>query len=514
MKKIFAIIALSIFTWMKANAQGESYFDYNDNYRNVPTELGGLSSVVFVSKIPNLIITTQEESDPQPQKTVNNSGLYEYEIVVDLAKQRGERHFTISKEGTVYTTKISKKTLKKNNRLYITIEEPERFVRLINHSRPTDYDKDNRIIIEITTSLNDLSIDGTKDNPIVSDVISSVSHSGLNLKRIVINLEKLKELISSYEALEKEKYQLEAKMSRQTLTEDEFSRLDLVKDSLLQELNDSIGLVTSITLKATGTNRMQIPSDDILSLAKGVNKLSYATEGGTEIKEVFGDANKQTINLAETEFNRRNYVEAAKIYRNAMSDPDATVDQKQFYETKAVEMEQLRDLKRALNTQVHNINEMKKAGGMIDYNKLEELYKAAMANCDELYRYHRHEYYPETSVKLKSALEGLGQVITGAITKGGYHQGVSKHEPLHHVSIYGVKYYFEKSMKKGTPAGADLLGSADEKGLFHVQFEKGKYSGLLFVPVTPDIDKIKNENQYYPLDGTKHMNLKVNFYDK
>ncbi len=512
MKKIFAIIVLSIFTWMEANAQAESYFDYNDNYKNVPTELGGLSSVVFVSKIPNLIINTQEDSDPEPTKTVNGNGLYEYEITVDLAKQRGERHFKISKEGTVYTTVINKKTLKKNNRLYITIEEPERFVRLINHSRPTDIDREGRIIIEITTSLNDLSIDGTKDNPIVSSESSSVSHSGLNLKTIVINHEKLKELVSSYEALEKEKDQLEAKMS--TLTEDEFSRHDLITDSLLPELNEKIASVTSITLKATGTNRMQIPSDDILSLAKGVKKLSYATEGGTEIKEVFGDANKQTINLAETEFNRRNYVEAAKIYRNAMSDPDATFEQKQFYETKAIEMEQLRDLKRALNTQVHNINEMKKAGGMIDYNKLEELYKAAMANCDELYRYHRHEYYPETSLKLKSALEGLGQIITGAITKGGYHQGVSRHEPLHHVAIYGVKYYFEKSMKKGTPAGADLLGNADEKGLFHVQFEKGKYKGLLFVPVTPDIDKIKNENQYYPLDGTKHMNLKVNFYDK
>lgn len=512
MKNTFAIIALSTLTWMEANAQAESYFDYNDNYKNVPTELGGLSSVVFVSKIPNLIINTQEDSDPEPSKTINGNGLYEYEITVDLAKQRGERHFKISKEGTVYTTVINKKTLKKNNRLYITIEEPERFVRLINHSRPTDIEPVGSI--DITTSLNDLSIDGTKDNPIVSSESSSVSHSGLNLKRIVINQEKLKELVSSYEALEKEKDQLEAKMSGQTLTEDEFSRYDLIKDSLLPEWNEKIASVTSITLKAPGTNRMQIPIDDILSLAKGVKKFSYAIEGGTEIKEVFGDANKQTINLAETEFNRRNYVEAAKIYRNAINDPSTTDNQKQFYETKAIEMEQLRDLKRALNTQVHDINEMKKSGGMIDYNKLEELYIAAMANCDELYRYHRHEYYPETSAKLKSALEGLGQIITGAITKGGYHQGVSKHEPLHHVTIYGIKYYIEKSMKKGKPAGADLLGSSDEKGLFHVQVEKGKYDGLLFVPVTPDIDKIKNENQYYRLDGIKHMNLKVNFYDK
>lgn len=523
MKHILLSIILAAFS-LAMPAQDKTNLSFSTRSDTDASLSNGRSAVVFTASNDNFIIQAVSKADKVLPTRMLQNGKYATEVVCDLSNGDVNHSFKVIIKGTSLGDYV-KVALASSKRFYVDITQT------IAHNLYFEYPNTQRAYTVNGKSAIEFSVPDYVEGVVVtcSEGIGNVdrtSAQGLNIFTLELDCAALKKLISdisaksaeaqkkikaAQDAIEAQKKYEDENMEKEGFDFDaadkKREKLDADLENAFQYERDNVPALF-VSLLANKSNVVPVDIERIKQLTEPKQKLQINVIDGMHVETVFATHCQQIIDQARREYRQRKYNAAAISYREAANDASATDYDKETCLRNAEEMDRYSKLKEAANNQVRTINSYKKQGGMIDYNKLEENYNAAIRNFRSLFDETQDEWYQNMINKLAAARDGLGQVIVGTTTKGGYHQGKGDTEVVNAVDIYAINYYRKlDDLKEGTHG--TKVGSVNEDGTFHVQLEKGKYKGLLFVP-RPET-KIK-KNEYYRLDGNKHMKLRVNFY--
>ena len=146
-----------------SNAQSD-YLKATEETKKVENvELGGKTSFVFESKSKDLIITSSINSDEELERAFAEAksveGGYHYELIVPADRKR---IFTVTKQGTAYSTTVTKMPLK-DRRIYYTVTEIPNPIMLENQSGRSDlYPVEKKACLQFTSPISDLKVDFSK----------------------------------------------------------------------------------------------------------------------------------------------------------------------------------------------------------------------------------------------------------------------------------------------------------------------------------------------------------------
>jgi len=527
MKKAFIIVALLLGSTLSALAQDMLKFGQARKEAD-PTIDNTKSVVAFVTSNDNFRVTPQANIDIVRPVRQTADGKYVTEVVCDLAAHPDRaRSFKILIKGTSLGD-YTKQVVEPGKRLYVEVtntEEHNLYFNVMDTER--GYFKEGGVAgieFSVPDYIDNPKVDCTEG---IGHVTESKAGNGVNIVTFEVNIAKLKAARAAYNA-NKTAAEAKVKQAEEALKafydygmqhmDDEgydFDKADKEKEQKQAALDQAYSELEAveppfINLYADKSNAVPVNIERFIDKLTSPKSLLQINVGdGMHVETKFDRSYNQLRAQADREYRQRKYNAAMATYRNAAADPSATEYEKQDCMSYAGQMEELSQAKAAAYNKIRAINELKKKGGVVDFNQLEELYNAAIVNFRHLYQDTQDPEYQTMVNKLNKAIQL--QIVSGVVTRGGYHQGQGGQTSLTGVDIYGVFRYDRKTMKEGKPvSGAEKIGSVDEKGLFRVDFEKRKYVGLLFVPT--NLEDLKNDhNQYYPLDGTKHMNLKVRF---
>lgn len=490
------------------------------------------SIVAFITANDNFRVTPVANIDKVKPTRQTTDGKYITEVVCDLgANSDRARSFKVTIKGTSLGD-YTKQVVEPGKRILIDVTntiEHNLYFEPMNTER--GYKKEGGVAgieFNVPDYIDNPKVDCSEG---IGHVVETKGGNGVNIVIFEVNIAKLNAAREKY-TVDTTKAVANLNEAQATLKafneyEDkhmndegyDFDKADIEKkkkEDAVEEATNQLAQLEPpfINLYASKSNVVPLNIDLYIKqekLTKPKSLLQINVGDGMHTETKFDRSYNQLRAQADREYRQRKYNAAITSYRNAAADPSATDFEKQSCLSLAEQMVEYSQAKQTAYNQIRAINDMKKQGGMVDYNKLEETYNTAIVNFRHLYQDTQDEEYQTMVNKLIKARDAMGQVITGVVYRGGYHQGQGGVAQLTGVKIYGLHYYNPKKMDEGVPAGGDFLGEVDEKGLFHLQLEKGKYTGLLFVP-REDIKELKNEkNQYYRIEGTKHMNLKVPF---
>ena len=527
---------LTLFLTGVLNLAAQDVVRFGQVHKETDPKIDDTKSVVaFITPTDNFRVTPVSKVDKVKPTQQMSDGKYVTEVVCDLsANSDRSRSFKVTVKGTSLGD-YTKQVIEPGKRLQVDVTntiEHNLYFEPMNTER--SYKKEGGVAgieFSVPDYVDNPKIDYTEGIGHVVDTPSDVARvSGVNYVTFEVNINKFKELRARYTsdtiAANAKIRAAEAALKAFIEYDDkhmndegyDFDKADKEKEQKQEAVEKAYEELESIipphiNLYASKSNVVPLNIDRYLDKLTTPKSLLQINVGdGMHVETKFDRSYNQLRAQADREYRQRKYNAAITSYRNAAADPSATEFEKASCLSLATQMEEYSQMKVTAYNQIRSINEMKQKGGFVDYNKLEDTYNIAIEKFRYLYQDTQDEEYQTMVGKLIKARDGLGQVITGVVTRGGYHQGQGGETSLTGVDIYGLYRYNAKKMKDGVPEkeDAEKLGAVDEKGLFHLQLEKGKYVGLLFVP-TNTSDLKNDDNQYYPLNGTKHMNLKVRF---
>jgi hypothetical protein len=521
MKRLFSIIAFAHFLLLGICAQG------NVDFGETKTETDGnlksnQAAVVFVSSTNSFTINPIDVNDKVGTAKQQPNGKYATEIICDLSKGDHNHSFNVLISGTSLG-EYKKIALSSGKRFTIEISQAlahNLYFEYPNTQRGYTVNGKSAIEFIVPDDIDGADLSYSQN---IGGKLTRSSNQGINILTLEIDCDLLKKFISDMEASKVAAAQKKAAAEKaledyqkyydDNMTKDGFNfdaadkKVEELQEAVLKSEEGILNLFVNFFAKKS--NAVPVDLTKIKALVTPKNRLQINIGDGLRTKTVFRNRYEQLKDQADREYRQRKYNAAAKSYREAANDPSANQYDKETCLGNATQMDLYSELKVAANSQIRTINDMKAKGGMIDYNLLEETYNAAIQNFQTLKDQTQDEYYEQMIGKLISARNAMGQVIVGTTTKGGYHQGQGSVSKVTDVDIYGLQSYGKlKELKEGIHG--EKVGEVTPEGTFHLQLEKGKYRGLLFVPRKSSGLK---QNEFYRLDGEKHMKLRVNFYN-
>lgn len=465
--------------------------------------LDGQAGFLFYSSCADLVFSIgNPEHFPltveKPSKEQDSRYVYLAKVKI-LHSDRLDTRFSVSRRGDASKDEF-KVNLKADYAQAYLVEPVTNRIVINEQDGARSTATDALVQIEFTTNVTGLKV--VTASGLRSELKRGKSPSGAEIITLNVDYNCLKEARENYrkaqdafDSLNHELVEVEAGEK----TDEDWKRLDALEKEV-QALGAKLADLGQVSISAAGSNVLTLDISDV----KNAEKRNYAVL--TMKEEVRVDAIEENKALARKAAAERQFRSAAELYRKALTFQGATHADSVYCSERAARMDTCYQLNTLANGALKKVNEMKRSGKMVDYGLAEECYMVAISNNRSLHAITQDEEFSRRAEKIQEVYQKLGLVIEGRTVCHRLRQGVGIEQPVTGFAIYAVTdTYMSKYMERGSHG--TLLGHTGADGSFHVQVERGKYNGLLFVPERNS--DFKN-NTYVSIREQRHLRVDVN----
>lgn len=466
-------------------------------------QLDGQAGFLFYSSSADLVISINNpEHFPltveKPRQEKDGRYVYLAKVKI-LYPDRRDTSFSVSRRGDASKDEF-KVNLKADYAQAYLVEAVTNRIVINEQDGARSIATDAQVQIEFTTNVTGLKVEAASG--LRSELKRTKSPSGAEIITLNVDYNSLKEVREKYAKTQKAFDSLNHELvdvEAGDKTDEDWKRLDALEKEV-QTLGGELAALAQVRIFAPGSNTLTIDISDV----KNAEKRNYAVL--TMKEEVRVDAIEENKALARKAAAERQFRSAAELYRKALTFKGATHADSVYCSERAARMDTCYQLNTLANGALKKVNEMKRSGKMVDYGLAEECYIVAISNNKSLYAITQDEEFSRRAEKIQEVYQKLGLVIEGRTVSHRLRQGVGVEQPVTGFAIYAVtESFMSKYMERG--AHGTLLGHTGADGTFHVQVERGKYQGLLFVPERNG--DFKN-NTYVSIREQRHLRLDVN----
>ncbi|MCM1108358.1 MAG: hypothetical protein NC388_04785 [Clostridium sp.] len=484
------------------SAQSNYFYNYQLKSESKSVALNGKSQLVVVSPHNDLTAVFAGNATVRlgAPKAVKD-GLYRYTTLIDLSAGK-EIKATFARKGSALQTEL-KEVLKPNYSVTYKVEEVQTPISLDNQTgRNMSSKVHGESDLEFTTTIEGLEV--TVSPALKSRMTHSRTAAGAYVTTVSIAMEALKAKQADLQAVEQEYAVLTQELNEGKITADDVAKLDRQEEleKKVEELSAEYASMCQVTVSAPKSNTLVVSIED---LAENERR-AYAVLLMKQIEEKYNTSYDQYLSNALASAKTYKYKAAADFYRQAAEAPDAPADGKATCAARAADMDNCFGCMDMANKALRRLKTEKEKGRMVDYGLLEECYNVAIKNYVSLYELTKDEEFEKRADTLEEAFRKLGLVVEGNVVGTDFKGGVLQEEPVTGVDIYATPAG-SRGVEKGT--AGDKVGSVDAKGHYHVQLERGKYEGLLFVPVSL---KGYKKNAWQSIKEQRHAKIDVKLY--
>ncbi len=499
-KLISAWLCLSV-AWT-AFGQSNYFYNYQLKSESRSVALDGKSQLVVVSPHNDLTATFSGNVKVQfgAPKSVGN-GLYSYTALIDISAGR-EVKAIFARKGSALQTEL-KEVLKSNYSVTYKVEEVKTPISLDNQTgRNMSSKVHGEADLEFTTTIEGLEV--VLHPALKSRMAHSRTAAGAYVTTVSIVMESLKEKRQELEKAEEEYATLTRELNEGKIKAEDVAKLDRQEEleKIVEQLGVDYGSMCQVTVSAPLSNTLVVSIDD---LAENERR-AYAVLSMKQVEEKYNTSYDQYLAAAVQSVKARKFKAASDFYRQAAGAPDAPEENKATCEARAEDMDNCFEFMDMANKALRRLKVEKEKGQMIDYGLLEECYNVAIKNYGSLYELTKDEEFKNRVAKLEEAYRKLGLVVEGNVVGTDFKGGILQEEPVTGIDIYATPAGV-RGVEKGNVG--DKVGSVDARGHYHVQVERGKYEGLLFVPVSA---KGYKKNAWQSIKEQRHAKIDVKLY--
>lgn len=495
-----------------SNAQSD-YLKATEETKKVENvELGGKTSFVFESKSKDLIITSSINSDDQKPQARSVAGGYHYELIVPADRKR---IFTVTKQGTAYSTTVTKMPLK-DRRIYYTVTEIPNPIMLENQSGRSDlYPVEKKACLQFTSPISDLKVDFSKK--IGGKLERGKAASDAYLVKLIIDMDSLNKyrdnvtiIQNKYDAISKT---IKSKENDpKSITDEEWDLQETLQKELIKAQSDWIEVAT-IQLYGEGTNVLTLPVNDVSSI-QTKSLTPYGILLLKEKEKVFVSKYAELIQQANDYMKKREYELASAHYSSAAQVEDASDTDRLTAKKSAERMEKLDQYKDYLDAKADELFLTLKSGGTINKKKLFSMMDEVISINKAMYNETNDIYYLEEANRLSDEKLKVGLVLKGRFVISEYKGGVVNESPITNVRIYGCQDFNNDEMDKTNyPNKGELITTITApNGHFSFNYQQGQYRTIIFEAVNNPQIKV---NKHISIVGrNEDRNVKIRFPKK
>jgi len=497
---------LTFSVFLATTAQAQDYFSITKHNAVNDASLQDKAALVITSKLNNLVITTNSKDDQQSPSGVKNAkGLYDYTFRLDISKTR-ERNFTVSKQGTVYRTTITKKGMKAGERYGYTVNEVEQYISLdkIGDLKEIykEKGKENLSAITFTTTLKNVKINYDKQR-LPATFSTKKTASGADMYVLEIRAEELKAIIANYDKANQEFESFDkALYTDKTLefTDENDKRWTELKDKAEKAQQDRAELL-SMTVSVPGSNVITVPVDEAAAIRlTGLQQFAITPKTEKEYVDRFFSQYQEMIHQAESHKASRNYDLAKQFYENAAKCTDASDADKAVATAAAQKMGELATFKGETDEIAGKLFDLTKRNEKVNKQVLFGLIDDVASRFETLNRETGDASYLADANRLRAEKDKFPMIVMGRFVFSEYKGGKLEETSTTNVRISGVQ-------PNGTVTTLATITEAD--GRFKFEFKAGQYTELIFNYLGGE--KVKDSEKHIKLEGNKDRNIKIRF---
>lgn len=468
-------------------------------------DLKGAGGVLIVSQHSDLAITVinAKEATISPRGE-NNSGQYEYEVVVDR-KETSQPKIEVNRRGDVNRCSFTVLTKADNFRAY-KVEEVEKPLSLEDATASNDAILDSSLCeVVFSSTIPDLKVDCDvlKSKGVEVKTSNSPADKSIVEKSLIIPIRLLREARSNMEnaerALAEKQHKLldDPKASKKAKDSD-WAELDALEEKA-QDAADEFGALTTITVYVPGSNRMTVNIADLKPRSKkryNVLVLRMLEEKHVSVCSGF---------LAEgaRQYAVREYDNAQQAFRNALKAKDMPKDLAPTINTNIQQCDSCKLYERYAMAALAELQKVRNNGGTQE--EVVRYASAAIEFMDKLNMYNPCDFYAERIGRLNKIIEDQPLNIKFTFVEwmsdySGFHEGDALADVevwvcdgvTPNVSDFRTDRKFNKLVSS---QGYHRAGISDVRGQLDLTFDrKALPTGLIFRPIgTYEQGRIKTE---------------------
>lgn len=435
--------------------------------------LNGNGGIRVFSPYDDLIVmvTSGNMDGEMVQKAKDADGNFEYIVPINIDNNQ-EAHFVFTRRGSTIKAEFSEKRLKADHLLGYKIRSVANPIRLSYQPTVGDmYPSATEGLVEISTAFEKLNIHVPSALPFNIEEGKQENDSSINVYKIIVPVAKIKELKEKYEAKSKEYEELDNALIEAANGDDpRWAELDKMEIEV-GELQAAVAEVQQIDLNAPKSNSLSIDISQMGPRSKMVVAVVPIVQ--TIVKNVYKNPYDNYMAQAQDAYDNRKYGTAKKLYLQAQQAEGISALQASTAQECANTMDGLADRMQTVKNCAATWKKMQNEG-QVQRHLAEECIELAMTNLQQLYELTHDEYYASKQRSYQRTLAAFPVVVEGKLKVKNYNEGVMRVISLNKCDIYAS---VSKKDKEGTK-----VGSVENDGSFHVQFERGKYVRLLLKP--------------------------------
>ncbi len=487
---------LSLFLTLPLLAQSEYISVQRDKSLDFPGEDDNMYGIIIAAKHYDLVINIVnigegQKADIKPPKHVKSLGIYEYEILTDVAQPKVE----INRRGNVYKTDFIA-GVKRGHFVGYSMEEVANPIRMDDQTTANDAILDEeKAELEFTTSLENLQIECEPQIVLEKKSSKKDGDRDLVITSIIIPIQVIKSAEKAVEDAQKafdeqDKYLKESDNAR----DEEWETLDELEKALHKAQEHYSKLVT-VYVYCDNSNRITLDISDMGPRSKKC----YVVLPLIIEKEIYKTDCSLHMSEGGKLFDIRKFKEAKVAFENALNAKDATEGIKSNIKTSIALCDSCIRYESLAAKALRKINQLKESGSATQ-NTVADYTSAAIDFLQILNAYKPDEFYSSRIEKLENILNNMPLCITFTVVEWKtLHEGnaIADVEIWAYngteaitASTFSTDKRFRKAKDKN-PHNYTQIGVTNYAGKAKIELNRNKLpKGLIFRPVDNDDVKI------------------------